>query len=670
MRRFTAILFLLNTYFCFAQTVLTPGDIAILAFNGDDPDAISWVNLVDLAAGTQIKFTDNGWNGTSLATNEGTLTWTASSAIPKGTVQALTISGISLGTTGDQIFAYQGAATSPSFIFGLSTNNWVTGNISQTTSRRPATLTAGSTCIAFSTERDNGYYNTLSNAGDRNTMLTSICNTTKWTRSDTRYASFPAWTFTFNGPSPEPTANPSNLVFSNVRSFDYTLSFTAASPAPNGYLVVRSVGAALSADPVDGVTYTAGSTLGNGTVVTLGTGLSFTDRSVVASTSYFYKIYSYLGTGSSINYRQLSPLEGNVTSAASMVGTYYSAVSSTSPDFVTQLKNRVRSPYTKVSYDLYDETMVMNFAFNYAPNGQKTVTCAYSGEVYAYTPPFAWYTVSPFSREHTWCVSWMPSGGGTSLNEYADQHHLFPVNQNSANGVRSNHPLGNVTTIISSYLLGKYGYDAAGNRVYEPRAIHKGDAARALLYMSLRYDGVNGFNWTFDQLNNTILPGLAEGPQDLATLLSWHNQDPPDSYEIARNDYIWSQQQNRNPFIDNPSWVNNINFGNLSYTGAAAAPEFVSGAFLKSNTTSSITELLMFPNPANSQLNLGVDATEEGKLQVNIFSTQGALVRSSSRQCQVGVNLWQEDISDLAGGIYQVLMQYGSKTEVMRLVVE
>lgn len=670
MKIFSITFFLLFTLLCNAQTVLSPGDIAILAFNGDDPDAISWVNLVDLAAGTQIKFTDNGWNGTALATNEGTLTWTASSAIPKGTVQALTISGISLGTTGDQIFAYQGAATSPTFIFGLSTNNWVTGSISQTTSRRPSTLTVGSTCISFSTERDNGYYSTVSNSGDKASFLASICNVNMWTRSDTRYASFPTWTFTFNGPAAEPAANPTNLVFSNVRSFDYTLSFTAASPVPTGYLVVRSTGAVLSTNPLDGVTYTAGASLGNGIVVTLGTGLSFTDRSVIASTTYYYKIFSYVGTGSGINYRQLSPLEGSVTSAATMVGSYYSAVSNTSPDFITQLKNRVRSPYTKVSYDLYDETMVMNFAFNYAPNGQKTVTCAYSGEVYAYTPPFAWYTVSPFSREHTWCVSWMPSGGGTSLDEYADQHHLYPVNQNSANNVRSNHPLGNVTTIISSYLQGKYGYDAAGNRVYEPRAIQKGDAARALLYMSLRYDGVNGFNWTFNQLNNSILPGLSEAPQDLATLLSWHTQDPPDSYEIARNDYIWSQQQNRNPFIDNPSWVNNINFGNLSWVGTAAAPEYNPVAYLKNNNASSITELLMYPNPANTQLSLGVDAAEEGKLQVGIFSMQGALVKSSSRPCNAGVNLWQEDITDLSGGIYQVVMQYGSKTEVMRLVVE
>ncbi|MFM7311216.1 MAG: endonuclease, partial [Flavobacteriales bacterium] len=469
-----------------SQTTLTPGDIAVIGFNTDDPDQIMWVTLVDLAAGTQVKFTDNCWNGTALTTTEGTTTWTASAAVPRGTVQSLTISGISLGTTGDQVMVYQGAATSPSFIFGLSTNNWVTGTISLTTSRRPSTLTAGTTAIAFSTERDNGYYTTASNTGDKTSFLTAIGNTANWTRSDNRYASFPAWTFTFAGLSPEPTSNPTNLTFSSLKSYQYSVNFTAASPAPTGYLMVRATGGLPNTDPVDGVEYTQGSILGNGVVLSSSSALTFLDRSVVAATTYGIKVYAYAGNGTLRNYRQTSPLAGTVVSNANEIGTYYQTVSPNNATFVTDLQNRIRSPYTKVSYDLYDETMLTNFAFGYAPNNQRTVTCVYSGQVYAYTPPFVWYTASPFSREHTWCVSWMPSGGGTTLNEYADQHHLFPVNQNSANGVRSNHPLGVVQTVTSSYLEGKYGLDASGNTVYEPRNAQKGDAARAMLYMSLR----------------------------------------------------------------------------------------------------------------------------------------------------------------------------------------
>ena len=80
----------------------------------------------------------------------------------------------------------------------------------------------------------------------------------------------------------------------------------------------------------------------------------------------------------------------------------------------------------------------------------------------------------------------MPSYSSTSTDEYADQHHLFPTQQNNANGVRSNHPLGEVETVQSSFLQGKLGLNEDNQVVYEPRDEQKGDAARALLYMSLR----------------------------------------------------------------------------------------------------------------------------------------------------------------------------------------
>lgn len=654
-----------------AQTVLNAGDIAVIAFNGDNPDAVFWVNLIDLSAGTQIKFTDNGWNGVALSSSEGTQTWTAPAFIPRGTVHALAISAISIGTTGDQIFAYQGPATAPVFIFGLSTNNWVTGTISQATSRKPVSLTPGINCIAFSSERDNGYLSQSLISGNKTTVLNTVCNSLNWIRSDSRFNSFPTWNFIINNLAAEPESNPGNLVFSGVKSFEYSLAFSASNPTPAGYICLRGKDAAPNTDPTDGITYTAGSNIGNAQVVFAGTSFSFTDRSVIANTSYYYKIYAYNGADSTINYRQANPLSGIIQSSASMAGSYYSSVSASSPDFVSQLKSRIRSPYTKVSYDQYDETMVMNFAFDYAPGGKKSVTCAYSGEIYSYTPPFTWYTSSPFSREHTWCVSWMPSGGSSSLNEYADQHHIYPVNQSKANAVRSNHPLGSVSTVLSSYLNGKYGFDALGNNVYEPRDLQKGDAARALFYMSLRYDGINGFNWTFNNLNKTILPGLNESGQDINTLLLWHNQDPPDNFEIARNDFIWSIQQNRNPFIDNPAWVNNINFQDLSLAANPAAKrnaEPGQGPLIEERTAEA--QMVMFPNPASDMLNLGIDSPEETELTAEIYSVSGILVKKIFRKCPKGTTIWQENLSGFSAGIYHVMMHCGNQREIMRLIVE
>ena len=253
------------------------------------------------------------------------------------------------------------------------------------------------------------------------------------------------------------------------------------------------------------------------------------------------------------------------------LSTYYSSIDTTQSTFVTALHNLIYN-HTRITYDNYDETNITNFASRDTTNGQRVVTCVYSGENYVYTPPFAW---TVFSREHTWCQSWMPSvnaSGFESRPEYSDQHHLFPVDQNNANVKRSNHPLGVVMNATYTYLDCKEGTDANGHIVFEPRDCHKGDAARALLYMAVCYNGEGGYDWTFNHLNNVILPdSMNESPEDVNTLIAWSHQDPPDALEKARNEYVDSLQGNRNPFIDHPSWVDLIDFNTLTVKGNYAA---------------------------------------------------------------------------------------------------
>ncbi|HEY5534798.1 MAG TPA: endonuclease [Ignavibacteria bacterium] len=264
---------------------------------------------------------------------------------------------------------------------------------------------------------------------------------------------------------------------------------------------------------------------------------------------------------------------------------YYSSLNSGSATFIADLKTRIRVPYTQISYDQFDETNVANFASFDNGNGTRSVYCVYSGYNYIYTPPFTWVTMS---REHTWCYSWQPTNPSTSAEPYTDQYHLFPTEQNHANAVRNNHPLGIVSTLTSSFLESKYGRDAAGNIVFEPRDSHKGDAARAILYMCVRYDGISGNQWTFNWLN-TKLTALSEGPQDLNTLLQWNKQDPPDKWEVSRNNYIQSIQQNRNPFVDHPEYIYYINFSDLSKLTPAFSAEpdnYVSNFIASANGTS------------------------------------------------------------------------------------
>ena len=683
MRKFFLALLAALPLTFFAQTTLTPGDVVVIAHNNDNPDQIVLLATVPVSQGTVIRITDNGWTGTALTTSEGTWTYTLPGALAAGQTISLTSSspGIAvsgtfeLNTSGDQILLYQGNASAPVFVFGFSSRPWVTGSISQTTSRLPAGLSNGTTARDFSSEVDNGFFNGTSLNNTRPVVLSTIGNTANWTRSNSRYSSFPAWNIQISTTSSnEPAAQPTNLSFSNVRSFDFQVSWVAPNPTATGVIVLRSMGNQPTAQPADGITYSIGDALGNAKVVYQGTANTFVQRDVIASTTYGYAIYSFNGTGASRNYRQLTPLTGSVVSGDANPGAYYGTISPADSGFVTALQNRIRSPYTMVSYDQYDETMVTNFTQRDTTGGQKTTTCVYSGQNILYTPPFAWIPNTPFSREHTWCHSWMPSSNSTSTREYADQHHLFPVNQNSANAVRSNRPLGNVVSVISSFLNGAYGFDSNGSLVYEPRDEQKGDAARALLYMALRYNGINGQNWTFGQLNNVTLPALNEDPQLISLLLEWHAQDPPSAFEKARNEFIQSLQQNRNPFIDFPQWAYSINFETLQWINFPMALELAQQAdsevLLKRKSAAPVAGLQIkaYPNPVADDLTIAAYAAGDAILEVSLLDLQGRQVYSDKLLMATGANEWTLPCDRIDNGMYILLMREGDKLVSQRVV--
>lgn len=346
----------------------------------------------------------------------------------------------------------------------------------------------------------------------------------------------------------------------NASTYKVDISWPVQSGA-DGYLVVRSADSNIEI-PVDPNGYQKGDYIGSDQVAFAGASNAFTQYNLRASQHYEWMVFPYQFANGVYNFFEVPFPNLVLDTPFNMVGSYYDGIDSTQSSFITQLQDRIRNPYIKISYNSYDETMLTQYASVDTADGQSIVECVYSQFHYVYTPPFNWL---PISREHTYCHSWMPSYSATSTDEYADQHHLFPTQQNNANGVRSNHPFGIVETVQSSFLLGKMGLNAINQVVYEPRDQQKGDAARALLYMALRYDGLDSLDWTFDYLNGVTLPGLSEAPQSLDLLLQWHFQDLPDAFERSRNDYIQSIQQNRNPFIDHPNWVNLIRFQDLSF---------------------------------------------------------------------------------------------------------
>ncbi|MEU4507243.1 endonuclease [Streptomyces sp. NPDC024089] len=158
-------------------------------------------------------------------------------------------------------------------------------------------------------------------------------------------------------------------------------------------------------------------------------------------------------------------------------------------------------------------------------------------------------SVGDWNREHVWAKS--HGDFGTATGPGTDIHHLRPEDV-TVNSIRGNKDFDNGGSAVSG---------APGNYTdsdsFEPRDAVKGDVARMLLYMAVRYEGDDSFPdlEPNDKVNNGSAPNIGR----LSVLKTWSQEDPPDTFEKRRNDVIFDQyQHNRNPFIDHPEWVGSI----------------------------------------------------------------------------------------------------------------
>ncbi len=183
----------------FGQTSLSAGDMAIVLVQSDAPDAFEWMSFVDLEANTVIKFSENAIQSDGrLKSNEGTITFTASSAISKGVVQRWysgttddqysTSGSVAFSASGDQVIAYQESGENKTFLyyagFAKATTVTTSEDPSTNTSYVPSGLSTGAYTVIDMGSTDNYYYNTSNGAsGTASELLASIGATSNWTAS-------------------------------------------------------------------------------------------------------------------------------------------------------------------------------------------------------------------------------------------------------------------------------------------------------------------------------------------------------------------------------------------------------------------------------------------------------------------------------------------------------
>lgn len=418
----------------------------------------------------------------------------------------------------------------------------------------------------------------------------------------------------------EPTAQPGTFSAANVTSYGFRLILNDATPKPEKYIVLRKKASSISETPIDGSTYKVGDRIGDAVVAYVGDSAFSNLRPtyIFANSTYGFKAFSFNGPTGFENYMNASSNEVLVQTPGKNPGNYYNGINPDSPTFLTDLSAKI-NPHDTIFYSLYASRLMAGFVARDTTGGSKVVNCVYTGLPYIYSGSFIWWTgqggnPANLTREHTFAQSWMPSNlGGTwpngpngkELPEYNDMHHLFPADQINGNGKRSNFPFGNVVnaTFTSPTGMGKLGTNASGQTVWEPKSDHKGDLARALMYMSVCYNGIAGRNWKFP------------ASQSPAVIMQWHLEDTVSNFEIARHEYIASQQKNRNPFIDNPSWYNKINFSNMTLITSIGEIDF----------THSIAT---YPNPSDGNLNVDATLLFNKPIPYSISDSQGRMVKN------------------------------------------
>ena len=432
-----------------------------------------------------------------------------------------------------------------------------------------------------------------------------------------------------NNLATEPTMNPSNLTFPLVKAYTIGGQYTAGTNAEN-YIVLWKNGSAVTGMPTDGTSYKRGDVVGDARVAYIGSGTGFTPRGIIANQNYHFAVYAFNGPTGFENYKTTTPAIGNVTSQGEQIGNYYAGINSASTSFLSDLSALI-NPHTVVSYFNYKTTVMNQFEIRDTTNGQSFVTCVYSGERKVFDEPFDW-TAQGYSREHSYCHSWMPTfpADNPEQPEYSDQHNLWPTNLQQANTPRSNLPLMDIDgNVVFTYLEGSVGY--SGNQlVYEPRAAQKGNAARSIFYMATAYNGQGGNNWQIP------------ANQSQESLKTWHFNDLPDNYEIARNEFIFSKQANRNPYVDSVNFACHVNFANMSYLVCDAGIEEKLAA-----------NFSVFPVPTSGKLFAQVNGLEI--VEYTITDMQGRVIKSSSN---VQVPVLELGTTELKSGMY--LLQVGT----------
>ena len=247
-----------------------------------------------------------------------------------------------------------------------------------------------------------------------------------------------------------------------------------------------------------------------------------------------------------------------VSALAQTPANYYNAANGLTGDQLKVALHNIIKGHTSISY-----SQIWNAFWSTDNKGNGVVWDMYSDRPNG-TPPYTYALGQDqcgsynsegdcYNREHSWPQSWF----NEQTTPRTDMHHIFATD-GFVNNKRGNYPFGEVQsaswTSQNGSKLGSSKTPGYSGTVFEPIDAYKGDFARAIMYMSVRYYGEDSSWGSSDMTSKSVIK-----PWAIALLLRWNKQDPVSQKEIDRNNAIYNDyQHNRNPFVDHPEYADMI----------------------------------------------------------------------------------------------------------------
>lgn len=519
------------------------------------------------------------------------------------------------------------------------------------------------------------YHSTLSGATTASALMTALNVTTSYNENANNAAATQSiqrkadGTYEVKAPTPRVNNDGSGIIYNGI-----TTSFSPASPVNEGQSITITFttdtavtsnlnfsinlnnGSFNSADYTGNlnITIPSGSTTASTVIQVLNDGNNDGDEEMEIKIGTVPSPYIILNNNTIVRINDINftilpfgtpanPTYGNISSTAP-VGYYASLEGKSGAALKQAIQDIIANPGVVRAHTYGDIINILKTA-DQNPENSNQVWLIYTEQPRSKIDYQTGNSIiGKWNREHIYCQSrgnygelynlppdginvWSSTGPDDIGAGLSDAHHLRAVD-GQENSSRNNR---------------NYGIDYNGP-VATPTSSWKGDVARACFYMAVRYNGLNVVN---GNPNENIIGQIG----DLSTLLTWNQTDPRDDFEMNRNNYIYTWQVNRNPFIDYPTLANYVFGANAGQVWHAPL----------ANAGFDVTNIVLYPNPAKDNFVIsGIDT--EAKIEV--YSTIGQKV---FEQDFIGETTFH---FNLASGIYMAKIASEDKVVTKKLLVK